>query len=299
MKINGKNRIDKNITVSIIIPFYKGNQFVQGLLKNIYEVSCAVSKNISVDWEVVIVNDSPEVDIIYTDEFGLNVKIVKNIANSGIHASRVHGLSKAMGEWIVFLDQDDLLIPEVYFTMFEYIDRADVIVGNGYYDRNGIKEQTYKNRKCMEYLIQENRFIGIRNLIPSPGQCLLKRDAIPNEWKTHIMSINGADDWYLWLLLFNQKAKYVFNESFVYIHRSTESGNLSFNYDKMYDSCIEMQKYLKQGAYPAKKMKVLNKAIEFKYLYDVKKIRLIDYFKFWDRFLGNIVYKIKLMIYSH
>ena len=61
-----------------------------------------------------------------------SVEILNNPCNLGIQASRINGLQSACGEWINFLDQDDLLFPEKYESYLKYMDQADVIISNGY-----------------------------------------------------------------------------------------------------------------------------------------------------------------------
>ena len=42
-------------------------------------------------------------------------------------------------------------------------------------------------------------YLKVGTQIISPGQCLIKKKAIPEFWKTNLVRVNGADDYYLWL----------------------------------------------------------------------------------------------------
>lgn len=286
--------------ISVIIPFYNGNRFVMELLNNLSQVQKNISSKYNVNIEVVMVNDSPEVEIEYNLLTNIDIKVIKNEKNVGIHASRVNGLRHASGDWIIFLDQDDFLIPEKYITQLDNLEDEDVIVGNGYYYTKGNRKLIFSNKRSMEYLIREKTLVGIRNLIPSPGECLIKKSCIPNYWIDNTLIFNGADDWMLWLLLFNSKVKFKVNESVVYIHRSTDNGNLSFDLDKMLLSCNEMLRILKKNkAYSTNKCEILKRAINFKYLLDVRKITLYDFVRYYDRFIANIIYKIHLELYKY
>lgn len=55
-------------------------------------------------------NDSPEVEIetIYYKGW-VWYKVIKHKKNSGIHQARVTGLSYCTGDYVLFLDQDDVL----------------------------------------------------------------------------------------------------------------------------------------------------------------------------------------------
>lgn len=54
----------------------------------------------------------------------------------------------------------------------------------------------YKNRCSQNYLKKQIGFIKVRDLIVSPGHCLIKRTSIPEYWTKHVMSVNSADDYF-------------------------------------------------------------------------------------------------------
>ena len=229
--------------LSVIVPFYHGNQYLKRLFTSIESVYIKHAK--TVEWEVILVNDSPE-ETIQLPETDLPVKVITNQKNLGIQGTRLHGLYEASGDWILFLDQDDELVADGFQKQLQCTESADVVVGNGIYRLGKYNQSVFPNLKAMEYLIQEKQFIEIRNLIPSPGECLIKRERIPEIWINTQMQHNGADDWFLWLLLFKEKAVFVCNEQLVYIHNDTGGGNLSADYDKMRASSEEMVGILKK-----------------------------------------------------
>jgi hypothetical protein len=152
----------------------------------------------------------------------------------------------------------------------------------------------------MDYLIQKNRFLKIRNLIPSPGCCLIRRESIPVEWCNTCLAVNGADDWFLWLLMFEDGKEFRVNDGNVYQHNSTEQGNLSFDLDKMHQSCKEMYNYLTlMNKLSEKDRKELYYAIEFKYFQDTRgkgKIDKEDFVGFLFPLFNNLMYKASLLI---
>ena len=75
---------------------------------------------------------------------------------------------------------------------------------------------------------------------------MIKKTSIPNEWKEKNLSVNGADDYYLWLLLFKMNKRFVFNEDFIYVHKYTGE-NVSNNLENMHNSQLEMLQYLKEN----------------------------------------------------
>ena len=279
--------------ISVIVPFYKGNTYMNELLSNLDSVGACLAEHNGAKLEVIIVNDSPEIPVEYTVCVNVPVTVISNEHNLGIHGSRIHGLQHASGEYIQFLDQDDLLVPENYVSQLQAIDGYDVVVGNCWYYFGEEKTQLYPNLAAMKYYIQESRFLGIRNMIASPGHCLIRKAALPATWQETPMKVNGSDDYYLWLLMFNAGAAFTQNASCVYIHRNSESGNLSFDLGKMYRSNEEMCGLLNNPAvYPAAKLNTVKRSIYFKYLYDIKQLGLSGWLRFADKVLANIFYKI-------
>lgn len=113
--------------VSIIMPVYNKAAFLKQTLDAI------VSQKYS-DWELIIVNDGS------TDESEAIIKqyIKKEFRisyisqyNKGVSAARNTGLSKAKGEWIWFVDADDL--PDIQFLQSVFGDTnckgINIVVG--------------------------------------------------------------------------------------------------------------------------------------------------------------------------
>lgn len=286
--------------ITVIVPFYKGNAYIQGLIDNICEVKEKTIANIT---NIIIVNDSPWIKVCLPslpEDFDIEISIINNDKNYGIQRSRVNGLRASTTPLIIFLDQDDALIAEGFNTQVHLINGADIVVGNGRYQYGNQFKRIYKNKKVMEYLIQKKRFLEIRNLIPSPGCCLIRKESIPVEWCNICLTVNGADDWFLWLLMFEDGRVFRVNNENVYQHNSTEQGNLSFDLDKMHQSCMEMYDQLVLTNKLSKKArKELYYAIEFKYFQDTRgkgKVNPKDFASFLWPLLHNLVYKIMISI---
>lgn len=279
--------------ISVIVPFYKGNRYINDLLANVDATAALLMERCKATMEVLIINDSPDVAVECTAAVNIPVRVIPNAKNLGIHGSRIHGIREAAGKWIQLLDQDDLLVPENYADQFIAAQNADLTVGNAYYEREDRQQLLYANRKVMQYYICEERFIEIRDLIASPGHCLIRKDAFPAYWLENPMYINGADDFYLWMLMFHQKATVCLQEKPVYIHRNNAEGNLSYDLERMQRSNTEMCQLLQQCPdYPERKRRPLARSIYFKYLYDTKQLKLWDWLRFADKVFDNGVYKI-------
>lgn len=96
------------IFLSIIIPQYKETE------EQISPLLDSIAKQQGIDFnelEVLIINDAS--DVILSDEFihsySYEIKYIKNPRNVGPGLTRQHGIDKAEGKYITFLDADDEL----------------------------------------------------------------------------------------------------------------------------------------------------------------------------------------------
>lgn len=100
--------------VSVIIPFYKGKQWLETAIESVLSQTY---KNI----EVIVINDgSPE------DISGIYAKYAEKLIfidqeNKGVAVARNEGMKTAKGEYIAFLDADDIWLPEKLEKQIKYM----------------------------------------------------------------------------------------------------------------------------------------------------------------------------------
>lgn len=218
--------------ISIITPFYKGNQFLNALVENI-EVIAKKASSFEIEW--VIVNDSPS-ESIHLSEYvkeNLHVRIYCNKHNEGIQKTRIRGFLKSTGKYILFLDQDDELSNGALIIHMKNIDNKNASITNGYSENpDGKLIPLFKSKKQMNLVNDINYYFYLGNLIASPGMVMIRRDAVPKEWLNESLSVNGADDWLLWVLFLNSNNNFIILNYKTYIHRKNKS-NTSDDTNKM------------------------------------------------------------------
>lgn len=286
--------------LSIIIPFYKGNKYINNIL------SCVLKNKINLDkkipFDVIIINDSPDETVKINPEYTreLDIKIYTNDINSGIHKSRLEGIKKSSSEYVLMIDQDDLLSQDAFSKICQAIDiypSYDMLIFNGYKKYIDINDRPDELLipKLLPHFMITNLFMYcfIENPIASPGQVILKRTSIPKEWSKNIMTANGSDDMLLWMLMIqrNKKIKYVNYP--IYFHVET-GNNFGRNSDKMNESdlsvCHIMQQY---NLINWINIKGIKRNIQFKYLRSKKdkKSNLMILFCYPDILFGRLIYK--------
>lgn len=214
--------------ISVITPFYEGADYMHSYVQCM-EANQKHLQQQGDELEVILVNDSPWKKLEAEDSSSQYIRVITNPKNQGIHYSRVAGLDKSTGDYIMFLDQDDLLKDDALARLAKGLKQSecDLIIANADLEQaDGSFLNWYRTEEHLKLVWDKPTYLNVGIQIISPGQCLIKREAIPDFWKEHLVRVNGADDYYLWLLMMAAgKNAAVINEA-EYIHKYTGS-NLS------------------------------------------------------------------------
>lgn len=271
--------------ISVIIPFYKGNQYLDYLLNILEKNNNLIDEEI----EVIFVNDNPEEKLTINGLHSYQVSVINNKVNMGIHHSRVNGLNVAKGKYILFLDQDDKIAENYLLSQLNCIKNADLCICNGIMESENEEHLIYKNKRSLDYLKRQIGFIKVRDLIVSPGQCLIKKESIPSFWKGNFLTINCADDYMLFLLMIDKKSIFEVNYDVLYTHKYTGI-NISSDIHQNYKSNMAMLDLIKDELKNIN-FSLLKRTIQYKY--DMKLYgKLKPSIKNMDLFLYNIIYQL-------
>lgn len=265
--------------ISIIIPFFNGNQYINRTLRCIYN-SIAYAKILKV--EVIIVNDSPDVKLVLSKYNLFNITVISNEVNKGIHYSRVIGIKASKGKYILMLDQDDLITKTALLSQYNKINNFDMIISNGFDENPNNFGKIYRSPRHQNASLEERYYYYVGCMIVSPGQCLIKKKAIPTEWLESIIKHNGTDDLLLWILMMNNNKKISVNYDETYIHSYTGE-NVSSNFEAMKESAIETIHYLKHNGIVSKKYEtIFMKRLKMRKIYEGKSIlyKLIAFMRY-------------------
>src|SRR5438067_346712 len=97
------------VAVSIITPTYNAARFIA---ETIYSVKAQTFTN----WEMIAVDYSSSdntVDIVKKEmEYDSRIKLIELERNSGPASARNQAMSAASGDFLAFLDSDDLWLPQ-------------------------------------------------------------------------------------------------------------------------------------------------------------------------------------------
>ena len=121
----------KDLKLSIIIPVYNVEKYVGACIESIFKQR--ISEN---EFEVILINDGStdnSLSIIqkYEKQYS-NITII-NQKNQGLSATRNNGIKIAKGEYLLFVDSDDLIIDNTLKVMLHIATQNQVDILKGDY----------------------------------------------------------------------------------------------------------------------------------------------------------------------
>lgn len=206
--------------VSIIMPAYNASNYIQESIDSV--IAQTYSK-----WELIIVDDG-SID-------GTSEIIKRNI----LHESRIKlfyqengkqgkarnlGLKNAEGEYVAFLDSDDLWMPEKLETQLEEIVRynADLVFSDSYifFDDNSINIKSSMNTSNDIFVGKEalDDFL-FRNKIPTLTVLARKEKILSVNSFSEKGVIQNAEDYHLWLKMLMDNSVFYGSEKILAAYR--------------------------------------------------------------------------------
>ncbi len=188
-----------NGLVSIITPMYNSEAFIVDTINSI-------TAQTYTHWELLLIDDKSSdktIEIVsrYTNKYS-NIKLLQNEVNSGAAISRNKGIMAAAGDYIAFLDADDLWKPEKLEKQVTFMRTNNCDVCFSSYEQ--IDEQGKPLNKLVEALpiLTYNKYLKsnyIGNLTGMYNSKALGKITSPN--------LRKRQDWLLWLAAIKASSK--------------------------------------------------------------------------------------------
>lgn len=181
--------------ISVIIPLYNSEKTIRETLESVFQQTFS-------DFEIIAVNDGSKdstLDII-TSIQDPRLKIF-SYPNGGISVSRNRGLSHAQGEFIAFLDHDDLWTREKLESQLKALqENPQAAVAYSWVDL--IDEANQFIRPVPRTRVTDNAYekLLLSNFVHTASNPLIRKEALIKVGGFD-ESITGPDDWDLFLRL--------------------------------------------------------------------------------------------------
>lgn len=212
--------------VSIIVPVYN----VEKYCIKCFDSLCAINYP---NKEIILVDDcSMDNSGFICDQYSQKndkCQVIHHKENKGAQYARITGLNHAHGDFIIFVDSDDYVHPDIVKTMMESMveKNADMVCSQLFYDNGNtcyLEKRTINgafNREQIEQLFYDNMLVDERiNRAGMPlylcGK-LFRRDMLNGSLQKGLGLFYGEDEVAVMDMIVNKTQKLVcINESFYY-----------------------------------------------------------------------------------
>jgi glycosyltransferase involved in cell wall biosynthesis len=218
--------------ISVIVPAYKHGEYILDTLNSVFAQTYR-------NFEVIVINDgSPDntADILRPLVDSGRIRYFDQ-PNGGQPSARNRGLNEAKGQYIAYLDDDDLWPPDKLQWQAAALDSdPDLLVVYGKCVNLGERPEDSTDPDDFPTGMIYDDFC-ISNHIRSPGQSLIRAGALRAIGGFDV-EIKGADDWDLWIRL-AKKGRFRY-ENRIALHCRNHDSNASSNLWAMYMNCMRV-----------------------------------------------------------
>ena len=168
------------VKISIVVPVYNAEEYLDRCLHSVLDQEFS-------SYEVILVDDgSTDSSSLICDRYSSTDPrfVTLHQANKGVSAARNAGKNMAQGEYVMFLDADDALLPYALEFLAEWAKGEDVVVGGYATFTCGVPSKEVKPKRTVSYKGEEyQRFFAeniTRNceLLDAPWAKLFRAKAV-------------------------------------------------------------------------------------------------------------------------
>jgi len=210
--------VKKNPLVSVIIPTYNRGWTLK-------EAVDSVLAQDFTDFELIVVDDgstdnTQEILSSYKEDI-----IILQQENKGVSAARNRGIASASGQYVSFLDSDDLWLPQKLSTQIDFFNaNPDALICQT--EEKWIRDGTFVNPKKRHKKLSGDIFEQSLYLcLVSPSAVMIKRSLFENTGMFD-KSLPACEDYDMWLRVSSRYPVYLINTPLI-IKRGGHEDQLS------------------------------------------------------------------------
>lgn len=229
------------IQLTIVVPVYNVERYIRQCLDSI-------RNQFYKDWECILVDDgTPDICGAICDEYSnLDERFkVFHKPNGGVSSARNLGIEYAKGNWVTFIDSDDLIESSYFDNIFKNIRQlkgVDFVQSGATYYENGEKNeivQNYEYKYSNDPAFLFNKFRGLT------FSKLFRTDILKNNNIRFDEKIRVSEDFIFTLDYIHFVDKYLFIPEYGYLYRidnmqSVMHSNLNIPYMERYYTANRM-----------------------------------------------------------
>ena len=160
--------------ISVVMPAYNSEKYITDAIESVVQQTYT-------NWELIVIDDGSSDDTVRRIEKqaakDLRIRFYKNEKNIGVSETRNRAISLANGEWVAFLDSDDIWDKHKLSSQLAVVaERKNVsLIYTGYSFINSYGEKNVYNF-CVPLTITLNKLL-YQNIISTSG-VMIKRDLL-------------------------------------------------------------------------------------------------------------------------
>lgn len=182
-------------TISIIIPVFNGGQTIRETIESVLNQTFS-------DFELIVINDgSQDTTLEIVQAFSDPRLKIYSYQNAGLAISRNRGIAKATGEYIAFIDADDLWTPNKLKDQHQVL-QENPSAAVAYSWTNCIDERSRFLRRgyYMSFRGDVYRYLLLANFLENGSNPLIRHHALEAVGGFD-ESLKSSEDWELYLRL--------------------------------------------------------------------------------------------------
>lgn len=215
--------------ISVIMPVYNAEKYLDESIQSILNQTFN-------NFEFIIINDGStdkSFEIIEKYKNQEERIILINRENKGLIASLNEGIKLSKGKYIARMDADDISLPERFRKQLDIIERNNAdICGSHYFiinDKSNFIDASIVPIHQTDFLI----YLAITTPFAHPSVLIRKDFLIENNIFYGETEFKYAEDYALWIFLWNKKAKFVNVNDFLISYRTFDSSLSKKNKEKI------------------------------------------------------------------
>ncbi len=181
--------------ISVIIPVYNGEKTIKETIESVLKQSFS-------DFEIIVINDGSQDSTLDVVNGICDSRLkVFSYPNAGVSAARNRGIDQAVGEYISFIDADDLWTADKLEAQFKAL-QANPQAAVAYSWTNWIDESGQFLRAGSHLSVNGDVYtkLLLRDFVESGSNPLIRKQALA-EVGDFDRSVTPAEDWDMWLRL--------------------------------------------------------------------------------------------------
>jgi teichuronic acid biosynthesis glycosyltransferase TuaG len=222
--------------ISVIIPYYKKKKFID------HSLSSVINQTYS-NYEIIIIyDDENRTELNYlTERYKDNkkIKFIVNDKNIGAGLSRNKGITFARGEYISFIDADDIWEKDKLKIQLTFMKKIESKVSHTSYKIINEENDVIGIRKA-------KNFFNIEEIIKSCdiglSSVMLKKEIINSE--IQFPNLRTKEDFVLWLKILSKKIPISAVDQNLLLWRKTENSLSSSVFQKLLDGFRVYNKFM-------------------------------------------------------